>query len=270
MYPIKKDLLKINPYTRPGRKLRGVKGVVCHWTANENEGADDVAHRRYFGGNAISAHSYASAHYFVDQDSIIQIVPDDELAYHVGAMSYHTRALGSYPNEWTIGVETCVNVKGAGFKKALDQSAQLCAKLLKDHGLTVSSLYRHYDVTGKDCPRYFVNNTSAKAYGLGDSASKAWQDFKALVASYMEPKKEVKPVKKPAAKKQKFVEVIYKTPIAVRDKADFDAPTVETIKKGEVFTVAATVKSKQGQTMLKLKSGKYITAHDTYVRVFEK
>ena len=195
MYPIKQSFLKVNPYTRPGKKLDSVKGIVIHWTANENTGADDVAHYRYFNASAISSKSYASAHFFVDHDSILQIIPEDEVAYHVGAKTYRTARLGSYPNATTIGVETCVNYKGENFKKALDQSAQLVAHLLNKHKLKITALYRHYDVTGKDCPRYFVNNATAKAYGLGDSSDKAWKWFLGLVATYMKSKEVVqKPV----------------------------------------------------------------------------
>lgn len=274
MYKVKQDLLKVNPCTRPGIKLNAVKGIVLHWTANENAGADDVAHQRYFNGNAIAAHSYASAHYFVDQDSILQIIPDNEMAYHCGARVYQTHKLGSYPNGCTIGIETCVNVKGAGFKKALDQSAQLAASLLKKHKLTVNDMYRHFDVTGKDCPRYFVSNTTAKEYGLGDNAYKAWEEFKKLVASYLVPVKKPAPApsKAPvkATKKKQYVEVIFSQPIAVRASADFDKPAISSAKKGSVFTVKRLVKSKQGQQMVETISGLFITAHPKYVKVYKK
>lgn len=90
MFPIKKKHLTGNPYTRPGKRLDKVRGIVIHWTANMNKGADDEAHYRYFNSSAISARSYASAHYFVDQDSILEIVPPTEMAYHVGATRYRT------------------------------------------------------------------------------------------------------------------------------------------------------------------------------------
>lgn len=275
MFKVTKKHLKGNPYTRPGNKLGKVRGIVIHWTANMSSGADDEAHYRYFNGNAILAESYASAHYFVDQDSILEVVPPNEMAYHVGAQRYRTNRLGSYPNNCTIGVETCVNVKGAGFKTAIDQSAQLCAKLLKDHGLKITDLYRHYDVTGKDCPRYFVDNTTAKQFGYKDAAS-AWAEFKALVTFYMVKKKTTTTKVKEAVKKvvpatkKTYVEVTYPGSLAVRDKADFSAKAVKGVKRGDVFTVDKKVKSKQGVYMYKLVSGLYITASTEYVKTFKK
>lgn len=235
MYPIRQSLLKVNPYTRPGRKLRAVKGIVVHWTANENAGADDVAHHRYFNGNAIAAKSYASAHYFIDHDSILQIIPNDELAYHVGARQYRTRALGAYPNDCTIGIEVCVNHKGAKFLQALDQSAQLTAKLLKQYGLKVTDVYRHYDVTGKDCPKYFVSNTAAKQYGLGSSAANAWKDFLKLVSHYMNPKPVI--VKPASMKKIGEAKVLRETDVYAQPK--FGTGTGGTLAKGQVRNIYA-------------------------------
>lgn len=275
MFKVTKKHLKGNPYTRPGNKLNKVKGIVCHWTANMSAGADDEAHFRYFNGNAITAKSYASAHYFVDQDSILEVVPPTEMAYHVGAVRYRTSRLGTYPNNCTIGVETCVNVKGAGFKTAIDQSAQLCAKLLKDHGLGITDLYRHYDVTGKDCPRYFVDNTTAKQFGYKDAAA-AWTEFKALVSSYLHKKpttvaKVKAAVKKVVpSKKKTYVQVTYPGTLAVRSTPDFNAPAKTHVKRNDVFTVDKKVKSKQGVYMYKLVSGLYITASTDYVKSFSK
>jgi N-acetylmuramoyl-L-alanine amidase CwlA len=51
----------------------------------------------------------------VDDHSIIFCVPELEMAYHVGAKTYQTRAvqlLSKYPNDCTIGIEMCVNADG--------------------------------------------------------------------------------------------------------------------------------------------------------------
>lgn len=184
MYNITQKLLPRNPYTRPGTRLNAVRGIVIHWTANRNAGADDEAHFRYLSGSAITARTYASAHYFVDHDSILQVIPNNEMAYHVGATRYMTNRLGTYPNNCTIGVETCVNRMGGDFKKANERSAWLVAKLLKDHGLTVNDLYRHHDVTGKDCPKYFVTDSTAREFGF-TNANAAFNEFKTMVSNFM-------------------------------------------------------------------------------------
>lgn len=40
--------------------------------------------------------------------------------------------------------------------------------------LTADDVIRHYDVTGKDCPKYFVEN------------SNAWSDFKTDLLTYID------------------------------------------------------------------------------------
>ena len=46
---------------------------------------------------------------------------------------------------------------------------QLTAWLCKKYNLTEEAVIRHYDVTGKNCPKYFVEEEAA------------WTDFKADV-----------------------------------------------------------------------------------------
>ena len=245
-YEIKQKLIPVNKYTRPGQKLQRVSGIVIHYTSNQNEGADDVAHYRYFSGHAIASQTYASAHYFVDHDSALQIIPDGEMAYHVGARNYRTQRLGSYPNNCTIGVETCVNYKGAKFDAALDRSAWLCALLLKKHGLGINDLYRHYDVTGKDCPKYFVTDSTARQFGFKDADS-AWSGFKATVQRYMaqgaKPTQPVpqKPSSKPQAQPAGQVGIgraeIIASALNLRDKPSLDGKVLKTLKGGSNYNV---------------------------------
>lgn len=174
MYKIDQILLPVNKYTRPGRKITP-KGVVIHWTANEGVNADAERHADYFSGASV----YASAQYFADEDSIVQLIPDNEMAYHVGARSYRTSKYGSYPNSTMIGVEMCVNSNG-NFKETWKRSVWLVAHLLKKHNLTINELERHHDITGKDCPKYFVTDATAQKY-LGMTASVAYNKFRADV-----------------------------------------------------------------------------------------
>lgn len=252
MYQIEQKLIPVNKYTRPGSKLQRVSGIIIHWTANLNEGADDVAHYRYFSGHAIASQTYASAHYFVDHDSALQIIPDGEMAYHVGARNYRTQRLGKYPNAVTIGVETCVNYKGVKFTAALDRSAWLCAMLLKKHGLGIDDLYRHYDVTGKDCPKYFVTDSTAREFGFAN-ANSAWVGFKATVQRYMAqgastPVKPAapKPVAPTPQEKPKVqpagqvgigrVEIVAQT-LNLRDKPALDGKIIKALRKGSNYNV---------------------------------
>lgn len=173
-YSIKEKLITKNPKTRPGTKI-SVKGVVIHWTANTGKGADSENHYTYFNRGLV----YASAHYFVDKDQILRIIPENEMAYHVGATSYKTKKYGSYPNNAMIGVEMCVNSDG-NFKETYKKAVWLVADILKRHKLGVDDLERHFDITGKDCPKMFVTDSTAKTY-LNTTASKAWAQFQADV-----------------------------------------------------------------------------------------
>lgn len=156
-------MLKITPmiltnHNRPGKKLKKLKAIVLHWTANEAREADATANRNYFN----STDRACSAHFIVDDRKIVQCVPEDEIAYHVGANSYRDagKALmeGTLtPNFFTLGIEMCVNAD-ANSNFIYKNTVQLTANLLRKHNLTVGNLLRHYDITGKACPKQFLDD----------------------------------------------------------------------------------------------------------------
>lgn len=157
-------------HNRPKKKIVKLKGIVIHWTANTNPGADAVANRNYFNTTS----NWASTHYIVDDKQIIRCLPDDEIGYHVGSSKYtrlgeDLRENGYTPNYFLLGIEMCVNRDG-DWEKTYNSTVELAAYLLKKHGLTVDNLYRHYDITGKDCPKMLLEEA-------------AWNEFKAKVAS---------------------------------------------------------------------------------------
>jgi N-acetylmuramoyl-L-alanine amidase len=154
MLPIKRLLLTNK--NRPKKKLKKLKGIVIHWTANEDSGANALANRNYFN----NTNRPASAHYIVDDHQIIQCIPDDEVAYHVGARKYRADGIkileSPYgPNYFLIGIEMCVNKDGV-WSKTYQNTINLVVYLLKKYSLTVNDLYRHYDITGKNCPKMML------------------------------------------------------------------------------------------------------------------
>ncbi len=166
MLPIKKELLtnKTNrPYLRDQVKysIRELKGIVAHWTANTKAGADAHANRNYFNGSAM----YASAHYCVDDGEIIQCIPDNEVGYHVGANNYRPDGekimgkSGLSPNYFLVGFEMCVNSDG-NWEKTYKNSVKLAAHLLLKYQFSLDDLYRHHDITGKDCPKMMLTAAS--------------------------------------------------------------------------------------------------------------
>jgi N-acetylmuramoyl-L-alanine amidase len=164
-----KQLLLTNP-NRPKKKLLKMKGVVMHYTASYGKGADALAIRNYFN----TTNRACSAHYAVDDHQIVQCIPDNEVAWHVGNKIY--TAIGEKlrdkpysPNYYLIGIEMCVNCDG-DWNKTYANSVDLAAALLKKNKLGIGSLYRHYDITGKICPKMMI-------------AEKDWLKFKAAVAA---------------------------------------------------------------------------------------
>ncbi|MDI3311394.1 MAG: N-acetylmuramoyl-L-alanine amidase [Thermoanaerobacterium sp.] len=180
MAQFKEMLLTPGVKGRPGKHI-SPKALVIHWTANLNRGANAIANRNYFNSGVA-----ASAHYIVDDHQVVRCLPEDEMAYHVGAYHYTERALAelsSYPNNCTLGIEMCVNADG-DFHKTYENTVNLAADILRRHGWGVDRLWRHYDVTGKDCPRYFVNDATAKHFGF-PSAQAGWEQFKKDVGSLL-------------------------------------------------------------------------------------
>jgi N-acetylmuramoyl-L-alanine amidase len=180
--------LSINPYSRPGRKLDECKGIILHYTGKNNQRAEVVWN--YFAFDCPGNKHYSSAQYIVDLDgSIIQTMPDDEVAYHCGTSKidpvsgrvytlWARKKFGRYcedfrnnsPNNCTIGIELCVNARGDFTKETITAAVKLVAKLVNDNKLTVDDVGHHHKVVGwKDCPLPWVKS------------SDKFDDFKKLV-----------------------------------------------------------------------------------------
>jgi len=170
---IKRLMIHVNEYSRPGRFIGDdIRGIVIHYTGNP--GSTPEQNIKYFDSLRLQAGlpgspkpknpRYASAHFFVGTDGDVwQCIPTSEMAYHVGAASYKKDAvaiLGSYPNSHTLGIELChKTVTGEFTEETLEAASELASLLLIEYGLTPEkNLFRHYDVTGKMCPLYFVNH----------------------------------------------------------------------------------------------------------------
>ena len=175
------DLLLSSYANRPRNTIKP-KFLVIHWTANTRKGANARANRNYFDrpydvrGDAYfekgtsTSFRYASAHYCVDDTEIVRCIPETEMAYHVGANTYyHPTARNSN----TIGIEMCVNSDG-NFDRMRANTVKLAADICKRHGIDpLTGMVRHYDVTHKDCPRFFVQDPVA------------WDRFRRDVAAEM-------------------------------------------------------------------------------------
>lgn len=151
MLEIKKMLISYN-YTK-GVTITP-RYIVVHDTDNTDKGANAYAHYRYFGGGDRGA----SAHYFVDDSNIIQILEDTWKGWHCGdSYSGVTPTRPEVNNGNSIAIETCVNRDG-DYEKALKNTIDLVKYLIKKWNIKINDVVRHNDVTGKYCPRRIMDS----------------------------------------------------------------------------------------------------------------
>lgn len=155
---MKVDLLTVNPYSRVGNEVKEINAIVIHYTANP--GATAQNNRDYFENLKDTHLTKASSHFVVGLDGeIVQCIPTWEVAY-----------ASNNRNSDTISIECCHPDDTGKFTKETYQSmVQLTAWLCEKFGLTEEDVIRHYDITGKNCPKYFVED------------EEAWNDFKGYV-----------------------------------------------------------------------------------------
>lgn len=153
-----------------GRGGNSIKYIVMHYTANDGDTDEGNAH--YFQG----AGRRASAHYFVDEDSVTQSVRDRDAAWHCGGAleSSHHPLHNICMNRNSLGVEMCSDIVGGKYtitQQTVDRTVELVRWLMDKYGIDVDHVVRHYDVTGKDCPEPWVRDESL------------WRKFKARLTA---------------------------------------------------------------------------------------
>lgn len=142
-------LLQINPYSRSGEKQKDIQYIVIHWVGNANTSA--IANRNYFNNLAKTHSTSASSHYIIGLNGeTIRCIPDNEVAFHSGSYSM---------NRKSIGIEDChPDWDGKFTDDTYNALVELCADLCKKYGISINNVIRHYDVTGKSCPKYYVEH----------------------------------------------------------------------------------------------------------------
>lgn len=162
--PVSEEFLTVNPYSRPGLALTtNPQYIVIHYTANPGSTAEQ--NRNYFENLKDTQETYASAQFVIGLDGeIIQCVPCNEMAYCSNQL-----------NEISISIEMCHPDDGGNFNDATyNNCVYLVARLMDYYHLDMDHLIRHYDVTGKNCPKYFVEHEDR------------WEVFKGFVEQYRE------------------------------------------------------------------------------------
>lgn len=192
------------------RALSQIKYIVIHYTAND--GDSDEGNSNYFANNIVKA----SAHYFVDGDSVTQSVPDDYVAWSVGGGKYSDcnktgggKFYGQCTNTNSISIEMCDEVRNgiSDFTAStIENTIELTKMLMKKYNVDISRVIRHFDVVGKLCPKPYVDNAK-------------WQEFKNIItesgdltmSQYEELKKEINALKAENMALKQTIGTIYKT-----------------------------------------------------------
>tara|TARA_Y100000310_G_C20188230_1_gene581308 strand:- start:37 stop:615 length:579 start_codon:yes stop_codon:yes gene_type:complete len=188
---IKTMYMAVNPFTRPGTERTDTMAIDWHW--NGNAGMSEYVLSEYFHGLAKQNKDddipdrFAGTNYVVGEDAIIEIVPPGEKTYTAGAdgrRSFYTpgakRVFGPEytkyeppwlsPNDLTVSVELVHPDSTGQFPPRTVYKAVLL-------GAYLSTLYpgavhmRHYDITEKLCPKWWVLH------------QEDWESFLARVAA---------------------------------------------------------------------------------------
>ena len=162
---VQPDLLTVNPWSRPGTPLEEIQGVVIHYVGNPNTTAE--ANRNYFESlSSGETDTYASSHFIVGlEGEVIQCVPLTEISY-----------ASNIRNEDTVAIEVCHPDETGEFspvtyQRTVELTTWLC---LQFHLDPEEDVIRHYDITEKMCPLYYVEHPEA------------WEAFRADVQSSMD------------------------------------------------------------------------------------
>ena len=148
------------------RNTNDIKWLVIHYTANDGDSAK--GNGNYFKNNKPKA----SAHYFVDDNVIVNSVPDNYTAYAVGGKKYNNNGgkyYGVCTNTNSLSIELCDtkrNGKSDLSSETRKNAIELARHLCKKYKIDKNHIIMHYQVNGKLCPKYFVEDT------------KAWKKFK--------------------------------------------------------------------------------------------
>lgn len=158
-YPawIDQQLLDIDGEARSGDPLEAVRDIAIHYVGNPGTTAQN--NRNYFAKPGVEV----SSHFVIGlEGEIIQCIPLDEKS-----------AATNQRNIDTISIEVCHPDEDGRFNdKTYASLIKLCAWLCDQFRLDETHLIRHYDVTGKQCPLYYVRHEDA------------WETLKADVGEY--------------------------------------------------------------------------------------
>ncbi len=121
--------------------------IVVHDTGNYRNSAGAMNHYNYFNSGNVGA----SAHYFVDDGLILQVVEDDDRSWHAGIKYGENAPRKEVNNSNSIGIEICVN-PDSDYNIAVENTLWLVKHLMELHNIPVENVVSHYEACLKTCP----------------------------------------------------------------------------------------------------------------------
>jgi N-acetylmuramoyl-L-alanine amidase len=150
---VTRDILPKSAASRRGELLTDFQGVAIHYVGNP--GSSAAQNRAYFGNKDCEV----NAHFVVGlEGEIIQCLPLEEKS-----------SATSQRNTDTVSIEVCHPDETGEFDpRSYAAAVALTAWLCRNGDLDADLVIRHYDVTGKLCPLYYVEHPDAWARFLRD------------------------------------------------------------------------------------------------------
>ncbi|MCM1024712.1 MAG: N-acetylmuramoyl-L-alanine amidase [Prevotella sp.] len=262
---VQQQFLTPNKYSRPAIPLTKVTKIAVHYVGGAGSTAQNTrdyfeslkdqipdptgkwwlnkdGSYRTFKGERVGIR-YVSSHFAVGlEGEVIQCIPTDEWSYCT-----------NQANGYSISIETCHPLADGKFNSVTERSLiELTADLCRKFGLTEKDVIRHYDVTGKLCPLYYVKHPEA------------WDNFRAEVKKLLESGGEP-----PKEEGKSFLVKVLDSALNIRRYPSLTAPVDGVITDGGVYTVTETANG-GGILWGKLKSGAgWISLGSKYVKRLE-
>ncbi len=125
----------------PGIKIKP-DTIVIHYTAVPGCSADRLA-TCFINDNG---GYHQSCNYAVDEREVICLIPAGGISYGVTGHNQHI-----------INIEVCYNEARGSFELTTIQNLrELVRRLMKKWSIPAARVVRHYDLTGKICPEFYV------------------------------------------------------------------------------------------------------------------
>ncbi len=267
---IEEMFLTPNKYSRPQIPLEKVTKIAVHYVGGPGSTAkntrdyfeslkDQIPDRtgkwwlnkdgsyRTFKGQRVGIR-YVSSHFVVGLDGeVIQCIPLDEWSYCT-----------NQANGYSISIETCHPDTSGRFNSVTEKSLiELTAWLCKRFGLTETDVIRHYDVTGKLCPLYYVTHPEA------------WSSFRTEVGKLLDSPQKPVTEQEAGREPESFLVKVLDGALNIRRYPSLTAPINGVITDNGIYTVT---KTRHDGAILwgRLKSGAgWISLGSKYVKRWE-